>query len=170
MLTFVLMKTALEKYRGIHPGLILDHELKKRKIAKNQFALAVDQQRQTLNAITKGRRKLPTELSFKIDKELGYPEGTMLLMQAYFEIEDYRKKQLSSRNFMMEKLRKGLFWDTDIKHIDWEKNAFAVIRRVFERGNDEEKQYIIHLYGNDRVEEVLGTDPLKLIGAKRQIN
>lgn len=50
------MKTEIEKYKGIHPGLILEHELKKRKIAKNQFASAIDQHRQTLNAITKGRR------------------------------------------------------------------------------------------------------------------
>lgn len=26
------MEAAIEKYKGIHPGLILEHELKKRKI------------------------------------------------------------------------------------------------------------------------------------------
>lgn len=155
------MKTAMEKYKGIHPGLILEHELKKRKIAKNQFAVAVDQHRQTLNAITKGRRKLPVELSFKIDKELGYEEGTMLMMQTYFEIEDYLKRQsLTQGNFELDKLRKGLFGDTDISKINPDKHATAIIRRVFERGNSEEKKYITDYYGDKRVTKVLETDLL----------
>lgn len=161
MLTFVSMEAAIEKYKGIHPGLILEHELKKRKIAKNRFATAVDQRRQTLNAITKGRRKLPVELSFKIDKELGYAAGTMLMMQAYYEIEDYRKRQQSTEgNFELGKLRKGLFWDTDISKLDSEKHATAIIRRVFERGNNEEKKYITDYYGDHRLAEILGTDSL----------
>ncbi|WP_134091898.1 plasmid maintenance system antidote protein [Olivibacter sp. XZL3] len=150
------MKSAIEKYKGIHPGLILEHELKKRKIAKNQFAAAVDQQRQTLNAITKGRRKLPVELSFKIDKQLGYAEGTMLMMQTYYEIEDYRKRQRrANRTFELNKLRKGLFWDTDINKLDSEKHATAIIRRIFERGNGDEKKYITEYYGAERVAEVV---------------
>lgn len=157
MLTFVYMKTVIEKYKGIHPGLILEHELKKRKIAKNQFAVAVDQHRQTLNAITKGRRKLPVELSFKVDKELGYPAGTMLIMQTYFEIENYQRQQRMT-NFELGKLRKGLFWDTDVSKLDYDKHAVAIIRRVFERGNSEEKKYITDYYGDKRVAEVLGTD------------
>ncbi|HWK57152.1 MAG TPA: helix-turn-helix domain-containing protein [Parapedobacter sp.] len=155
------METSMEKYKGIHPGLILEHELKKRKIAKNQFATAINQHRQTLNAITKGRRKLPVELSFKIDKELGYAEGTMLMMQTYFEIEDYRKKQrLTKTSFALGKLRNGLFWDTDISKIDPDIHATAIIRRVFERGNAEEKEYITDYYGDRRIAEVLGTDSI----------
>lgn len=157
------MEIALEKYKGIHPGLILEHELKKRKIAKNKFAIAVEQQRQTMTAITKGRRKLPIELSFKIDKELGYEEGTMLLMQTYYEIEDHRKKQyLDKEVFDLGMLRKGLFWDTDIYTLDWEKHAVPIIKRVFERGNDNEKEYITQRYGLDRIKRTLGVDPHEL--------
>lgn len=164
MLTFVSMKLALEKYKGIHPGLILEHELKKRKIAKNQFAIAVDQQRQTLNAITKGKRKLPIALSFKIDRELGYEEGTMLMMQTYYEIEDHRRKQyIDSNGFDLGMLRKGLFWDTDIQGLDWERHAVPIIKRVFERGNSKEKEYIIQRYGDDVVKKVLGTNPYGLL-------
>ncbi|MGH2624905.1 MAG: helix-turn-helix transcriptional regulator, partial [Sphingobacterium sp.] len=134
--------------------------LKKRKIAKNQFAVAVDQHRQTLNAITKGRRKLPVELSFKIDKELGYSEGTMLMMQTYFEIEDYRKRQRPTKDsFAWGKLRKGLFWDTDISKIDSDRHATAIIQRFFERANIQEKEYITEYYGDKRVAEVLGSNP-----------
>lgn len=159
------MKTALDKYKGIHPGLILGHELKKRNIVKIQFAHSIDQQRQTLNAITKGRRKLPVDLSFKIDKELGYTKGTMLMMQTYYEIESHKNSErFLTRNFITDKLRKGLFWDTDIDKLDWEKHATPIIRRVFERGNRKEKEYVLDRYGNKRVTLVLGTDPNLLLG------
>ena len=151
-----MVKSSLEKYRGIHPGLILEHELKKRGILKNQFALAVDEHRQNIHAITKGRRKLPVELAFKIDKELGLSEGTMLLLQTYFEIEDYQRRHKAPFEAIEQgKLRKGLFWDTDINRIDWVKNANAIIRRVYERGNEEEKSFIARYYGHNAVKKVL---------------
>lgn len=158
------MKAELEKYRGIHPGLILEHELKRRKISKNQFAIAIAQPRQTINAITKGKRKLPTALSFKIDRELGLEEGTMLLFQTYFEISDYQKTQhLASGGFDLGILRKELFWDTDFNTLHWNKNAEAIIRRVFERGNMTEKNFIIEQYGTDYIRETLGVSPDSLI-------
>lgn len=52
-------------------------------------------------------------------------------------------------------IRKALFWDTDINKIDWNKQYKAVIQRVFERGNAEEKLEIKRFYGDDVVEKVL---------------
>lgn len=79
----------------------------------------------------------------------------MLIMQTYLEIENYQKQQRVT-NFELGKLRKGLFWDTDITKLDFDKHAVAIIRRVFERGNSEEKRYINDYYGDKRVTEVLG--------------
>lgn len=39
--------------------------------------------------------------------------------------------------------------------IDWEKHARYVIRRVFERGNEEEKKEITRFYGPERIRETL---------------
>lgn len=52
-------------------------------------------------------------------------------------------------------IRKALFWDIDINKIDWNKQYKAVIQRVFERGNAEEKLEIKRFYGDDVVEKVL---------------
>lgn len=52
-------------------------------------------------------------------------------------------------------IRKALFWDTDINKIDWNKQYKAVIQRVFERRNAEEKLEIKRFYGDDVVEKVL---------------
>jgi len=44
-------------------------------------------------------------------------------------------------------LRPVLFWDTKMGKIDWHKQRKAVIKRVFERGNEIEKNEIIRFYG-----------------------
>lgn len=58
-------------------------------------------------------------------------------------------------------LRKVLFWDTNFDKIDWIKYSKAVIRRVNERGNEEEMQEIIRFYGAEKVEEAIRTDMRK---------
>lgn len=45
-------------------------------------------------------------------------------------------------------IRKILFWDTDINKIDWEAQRRAVIERILERGNDQEKEEIKRFYGD----------------------
>ena len=58
-----------------------------------------------------------------------------------------------------DKIRSILFWDTDINNIDWQKQKKAVIRRIFERGNEEEIEEIISFYSISTVIEELNTIP-----------
>lgn len=147
------MKLAFEKYKGIHPGLILEHELKKRGISKRQFAASVEEHPQTFSAITKGKRKLTPALSFKIDKALEVAQGTMLFMQAYYEMAEYnRQTEPNISSSIKTKIRPGLFWDTDFQSIDWKSQANAIIRRVYDRGNDYEKQVVSEHYGHKLVQ------------------
>ena len=155
------METTLAKYKGIHPGLILDRELKKRDIKKGPFALAVGTYPQSLNEIAKGRRLLTPELSLKIDKELGFEEGSLLLLQAYYEIEQARFKLNSTHHPDFTIIGKALFWDTDFDKIDWEKKYKAIIKRVFERGDDLQKQEIMRFYGRDKVKMATGKAAVK---------
>jgi hypothetical protein len=48
-----------------------------------------------------------------------------------------------------------LFWDTNFDKIDWIAKKTAVIKRVFERGNEEEIQEIIRFYGKGIVEKTI---------------
>ena len=150
------MDPTIEKYKGIHPGLLLERELKKRHLKKGPFAISLQEYPQVLNEITKGRRGLTTGLSLKIDKALGFEEGTMLILQAYHEIKKEKAEDKVSPD--LSALRKILFWDTDINGINWQKQYRAVIKRVFERGNDKEKQEIIKFYGEDKVKAIIGND------------
>lgn len=151
------MDTAIEKYKGIHPGLILERELKKRNLKKGPFALSLQEYPQTLNSITKGQRGFTPALSIKIDKALGLEEGTMLLLQTYYEIKREQQKDGVTERPDLSMLRKTLFWDTDINKIDWHQQYKAIIQRVFERGNDNEKKEMLRFYGKDKIKAVTGS-------------
>ncbi|RFZ91220.1 plasmid maintenance system antidote protein [Mucilaginibacter conchicola] len=155
------MESKLEKYKGIHPGIILERELQKRNLRKGPFALSLEVYPQTLNEITKGRRALTPEQSLKIDRALALEEGTMFLLQAYYEIDKARLK-LNAGNYPdLGDIAKALFWDTDFEKIDWEKKYKTVIRRVFERGGEKEKEAVLRFYGQDKIKEVIGKSIFK---------
>jgi len=148
------VNTRFKKYRGIHPGIVLERELKRRSLKQRPFALSLHEHPQTLNAITKGKRGLSIPLALKIEKELGLEEGSLAMLQLYHDIKKEKEKQ-EKRTPDLSRLRKSLFWDTDINHIDWDRQYKAVIRRVFERGNEAEKKEIIHFYGMDKIQSVI---------------
>lgn len=148
------------KFKGIHPGLILAHELVRREIKKRPFALSIGTMPQILNDITKARRRLTPSISLKIDRALCFEEGTMLILQAHYDLKKEREKSPRSTP-NLENLRNILFWDTDINKIDWQKQGTAVIQRVFERGNDIEKKTILDFYGQKKIKLVTGQSGIK---------
>ena len=147
---------AVEKYKGIHPGFVLKRELEKRNLKQRPFALSLNEHPQTLNAITKGKRHLNTALALKIEKALGMKEGTLVLLQAYHDIQ-LEKAKLNTKTPDLSKIRKILFWDTDFEKLDWNQQYKAIIRRVFERGNETEKRAVIDFYGLEKINKVLAS-------------
>lgn len=147
------MENRFIKYKGIHPGVIIKRELEKRLLKQRPFALSIGEHPQTFNAITKGKRTIPTSLALKIEKELELKEGTLVLLQAYYEIAIEKLKNKPAPNLSI--LRKILFWDTDMQSIDWQKQYKQVIQRVFERGNAEEKKEITRFYGKSKIQKEL---------------
>ncbi len=148
------MNTYLVKFKGIHPGIILARELKKRGIAQRPFALSIGEHPQTINAITKAKRNLPTSIALKIEEKLGLEEGTLALLQTYFDIQT-EKSKIKPITPNLSIIRKSVFWDTDISQIDWDKQKNAVIRRIMERGNALEIKEIKQFYGAALITEVL---------------
>ena len=129
------MKTELSIIKGIHPGLILERELKQRHLHKGPFAISIQEFPQTLVSITKGKRRMNIKIALKIEKALRIEEGYFMILQVYHDIEEAKKSQ-NKKHPDFTKLRRVLFWDTKMENINWEKQKNAVIKRVFERGND----------------------------------
>lgn len=141
------MKSDIDKYKGIHPGKIIDRELKKRGLSQREFARQIGEHSQSLNAVIAGRRSLTTELAIKIDRAFGFEEGFMLVLQAYYNVAEYKRREDSASVSGVPDVRKVLFWDTDFDKIDWGRYRTAVIQRVLERGSEDEINEIAHFYG-----------------------
>lgn len=148
------MKTQLSIIKGVHPGYILERELKQRHIRKGPFALSLSEFPQTIGSITKGKRNMNTPLALKIENALGIEEGYFMILQVYYDIEEEKRRQ-NTEHPDLAKLRTVLFWDTKTEKINWKKQKNAVIRRVFERGNDIEKKEIIRFYGIKYINDLL---------------
>jgi addiction module HigA family antidote len=143
--------------KGIHPGLILERKLREKKLKKSRFALTIKEYPQTLTAITKGKRGMNPALALKIEEALGLEEGYLMVLQAFYDMKQEKLRQYSANGTPdLSKLRPGLFWDTDINGIDWLGQKRAVIERVIERGNDEEKGEIKRFYGERAFNKIAG--------------
>jgi len=154
------MLPAISKIKGVHPGAVLSRELKQRGLESKQFAIALGEHPQTINAISKGRRGINPALSIKIGNALGTNDDYFMLLQAYWEVEREHKKLLKNQQKPdLSKLRAILFWDTDIKLLDWQKQRKAIIQRIFERGNEGEIKEVITFYGKEVVKKELKTCP-----------
>jgi len=142
------MNPTIDIIKGIHPGFILERELKKRQFRKGPFALSIQEFPPTLGAITKGKRSMNTALALKIENALGLEEGYFMILQVYYDIgQEKRKQDPAHPDFST--LRPVLFWDTKMENVYWVKQKKAVIKRVFERGNDMEKAEITRFYGKE---------------------
>jgi antitoxin HigA-1 len=148
------MTTEISIIKGIHPGLILDRELKQRHLRKGPLAISLKEYPQTLVSITKAKRRMNTNLALKIENALDIEEGYFMTLQLYYDIKEIKKGQ-DRLHPDFSKLRRVLFWDTKMENIDWGKQKNAIIKRVFERGSEIEKSEIVRFYGTENVNNVL---------------
>lgn len=75
-------------------------------------------------------------------------------LQQLKKIEQEKIKQKTFCTDLLQ-LRPVLFWDTKISTIDWERHKKAIIKRVFERGDEMEKKEVIRFYGAKTVDTIL---------------
>jgi addiction module HigA family antidote len=140
------MDYKIDILKGIHPGKIIERDLKKKHLTQRALSKIVKVPYQTINAIIAGKRNLTTELALNIEKTLGYDEGFLLILQSYFFISAHKDKISREKYLTPPNIRKSLFWDTEFDKINWSKYQKAVINRVLERGNEEEQSEIARFY------------------------
>lgn len=136
----------INAYKGIHPGKIVKRCLKKRGLSQCAFAELIHISRQSVNAVITGRRPLTGKIALKIEKELGYEEGFLLILQTAYQTAEYKRKEASASVTGIPNIRRILFWDTDFDKLDWGRYRRSVIQRVYERGNETEIEEINRFY------------------------
>lgn len=140
------MDNRIEILKGIHPGKLIERDLKKRSTTQRSLAERTGIHYQTINAIVTGKRSLTTDQAVEIEKALGYEYGFLSLLQTYHTLQTYRDEKLSTCFPGTPTIRKFLFWDTDFDKINWAKYKKAVIKRVTERGSKAEIEEIKRFY------------------------
>ncbi|MBQ4285374.1 MAG: helix-turn-helix domain-containing protein [Bacteroidales bacterium] len=139
--------TRIEAYKGIPPGAIITHSLKRKNLSQRDLANRLNIHFQTVSAIVTGKRDIPEHLTFKLDKALGFEEGFFLLIQAYHKIRKHYGINSETASLPRPSIRPVVFWDIDIERLDWITNKDFIIERVMQRGNKEEKESIRQYYG-----------------------
>lgn len=89
--------------RAIHPGEILDEELRERGIKQKDFAKTIGVQPSHLNDFIKGRRKLTEELAIKLEEALGISYDTwMRLYNGYvYDMKKIQEKKDDEREAVL---------------------------------------------------------------------
>ena len=141
------MRYSIENIKGMHPGALIKHELIKMKMSQRQFAAKIGEHWQILNAVINQKRGISLTTALKIEREFGYDEGFLLIMQVYYDIEKDKQKDIGRSLSGIPDVRRILFWDTDFDKIDWAASRESVITRILERGSDAEKAEIARYYG-----------------------
>ncbi len=140
------MNNLIDIIKGIHPGKFIERELKKKSITQRTLADDTNIPYQTINAIIGGKRNLTTEQALKMDKILGYEEGFFAILQTHYDIKRAKEKEFANLYTEAPHIRKSLFWDADFNKINWGRYKEAVIKRVFERGSEDEINEITRFY------------------------
>ena len=72
---------------------------------------------QTLSAITSGTRNLNTRLALRMEEALGWEEGSLMILQVYYDIEQEKKRKAERTKPNLGKFRPVFSWETDRKKI-----------------------------------------------------
>lgn len=156
------MSYSPEIIKGIHPGLIIERELKKRGLTLEQFAILIGTDVAVIASIINGNTNIDFALASTIEKALEMDDGFLLKLQSFYDLKQKEDKHTNQYKPDLSKFRPALFWDTRIEKINWHKQQKSIIHRVFERGNFSEKKELIRFYGSDVIKAHLGCqDDLK---------
>ena len=145
----------ISKIKGIHPGAILKREIKSQGLKNKELASLVNEHAQTIGAVLKGKRSINPKLSIKLGMQLGVDSDYFMVLQASYDVKKVYSSIISKKTPNLKHIRKALFWDTNFNNIDWEKSKKAIIKRIFERGNDKEINEIISFYGLETIKQEL---------------
>jgi addiction module HigA family antidote len=148
------MIPAFSKVKGVHPGAVLKRELKLLGQKKCELAQELGEFPQTVGAIFNEKRGVNPKLSIKLGRKFQVADDYFMMLQASYDVKKAHavaESQLPD----LSKIRRVLFWDTDFDKIDWDKNRKPVLKRVFERGNEEEIAEMIRFYGKTSVAKAL---------------
>ncbi|MDE5876361.1 MAG: helix-turn-helix domain-containing protein [Muribaculaceae bacterium] len=149
-------------------GAVLKHLLKRKGLSQHELALQIELTPQRINDIIAGRRRISASMALKIGKVLSLsPLGLLYILQCNHDL--YLANSDSMLSPDITKIRKSFFWDTDLSKMDWQQNAYSVVKRIFEYGDELAIKEIIHFYGTEKVRALLASITDFRLAERRQV-
>lgn len=135
----------IHKIKNTPPSVIIFHELKKTKCSLEKFMEDTGFSKETFDDIT-------PEVSLILGEKFKVSATYFLEIQ-----EKFQKSQKESKNTKTKipKINKFIFWDTEFDKLDWIQHRKSIIKRIFERGFEEDKIEIISFYGEEIILKTL---------------
>ena len=76
---------------AVHPGSILQDELRERKISQKEFAVSIGMQASHLSALIHGVRNITADIAQRLERALGIPAYIWMNLQSQYQLE--KRKQ-----------------------------------------------------------------------------
>jgi len=143
-----MMLPEIHKIKGTPPAVIIFYELKKTNCSLEQFM------KETGIVVSEGMfDEITPELSAILGDRFGVDATYFLEVQEKFKKAQKENKEAQAAN--IPKINRFIFWDTDFDKLDWKRYKKSIIKRIFERGFQDDKKAIISYYGKSVVVETL---------------
>ena len=139
------MKYEMSVIKGIAPGAIIARELRDKHISNKDFAAAIGEYPSRISEIINVRRRIPLPMSLKFDSFFGFEKGFFATIQLYYEVRRFEESQ-QHKTPDLKKLSHSLFWDTDVKKINWIRQKNSVLERVEKYGTASDIKIISDFY------------------------
>ncbi len=153
-----------ERYLSTHnipAGAVLQHILRRSNISQRDLATNTGLPPQRINDYIHGKRRISVDVSFRLEKALSIEhKGFFYILQSNHDIFSASQTDHEATPDLT-KIRKSIFWDTDLSRINWNTNSTSIIQRIFEYGDPSSIDEITRYYGSDKIQAVLAqiTDP-----------
>jgi hypothetical protein len=139
------MLPEIHKIKNTPPSIIIFHELEKTKCSLEKFMESTGFSKETFDNIT-------PEISSILGEKFKVSATYFLEIQEKFEKSQKENKNTKTK---IPKINKFIFWDTDFDKLDWIRYKKSIIKRIFERGFEEDKIEIISFYGKESILKTL---------------
>lgn len=139
----------------IPAGAVLQHIMQRSRITQRDLAVQAGLPPQRVNDYIHGKRRISVDASFRLESALSIDhKGFFYTLQSNHDIYSASPTE-PERTPDLSKIRKSIFWDTDLSRINWQVNSTSIIKRVFEYGDSATIDEIIHFYGVGKIKATL---------------
>lgn len=135
-------------YKGISVGLIIKKDLRRMGMTQKALSSSIDMPYRKLNRLINGNGYFEDFYAEKIEKLLDYERffiiGLQKLEKEAHSQDIQSRRMVESAN--IPEIRQCVFWDIDMRSLDWIKHKRFIIDRVRSYGNDREREMIEWFY------------------------